>query len=207
MLTTFKIWSKSSKLVTNHERVSMTLKSKLKHPSGSLKKSQDRKKNVKFNQMWRFCLLFSSIAIAWCIMNTLIRNATLKICGHSEDQLVRNLQNCGKTNHGFFAMIIYQRIILEISLSALKYLFTIAFILFKFYIVYKLKSISIMNISLLFCVLQHFINIMNMWLFSWFIYFFFLITKQNLCFCFTILICINNPIWFLFLTNNNELFN
>ena len=29
-----------------------------------------RQKHVKFGQMWRFCSLFSSIAMAWCIMNS-----------------------------------------------------------------------------------------------------------------------------------------
>ena len=38
--------------------------------NGSVQKSQDRKKHVKFGQMWRFCPLFSSIAMAWCIMNS-----------------------------------------------------------------------------------------------------------------------------------------
>ena len=46
------------------------LKPKSNHPNGSIQKSQSRKKYVKFGQMWRFCSLFSSIAIAWCIMNS-----------------------------------------------------------------------------------------------------------------------------------------
>ena len=42
--------------------MAMTLKPKPKHPNGSVQKGQDRKKQAKFGQMWRFCSLFSSIA-------------------------------------------------------------------------------------------------------------------------------------------------
>ena len=52
-----------------------------------------------------FCSLFSSIAMAWCIMNFChqgvrsIRNTTLKLCADYMKQFVRNPQNCEKTNH------------------------------------------------------------------------------------------------------------
>ena len=63
----------------------MTLKPKLNYPNGSFQKNQDWKKHVKFGQMWEFCSLFSSIAVAWCIMNSChnvvpsIRNTTLEL--------------------------------------------------------------------------------------------------------------------------------
>ena len=63
----------------------MTLKPKINHPNGSVLKSQDRKTHVMFGQMWKFCSLFSSIAMAWCIMNSCrkvvrsIRNTILKL--------------------------------------------------------------------------------------------------------------------------------
>ena len=47
---------------------------------------QGRKKRAKFGRMWRFCLQFSSIAGAWCIMSSChkvelsIRNITCKLC-------------------------------------------------------------------------------------------------------------------------------
>ena len=49
---------------------------------------KDRKKHVKFGQMWWFCSLFSSTAMVWCIMNSChkivrsIRNTTLKLCAY-----------------------------------------------------------------------------------------------------------------------------
>ena len=39
-----------------------------------------------------------------------IGNATLKLCTDCAKQFVRNAQNCGKTNHGFAAMITHQLI-------------------------------------------------------------------------------------------------
>ena len=48
----------------------MTLKPKPNHLKRSILKSQDWKKHVKFCWMWRFCLLFSSIAMVWCIINS-----------------------------------------------------------------------------------------------------------------------------------------
>ena len=83
-----------------------TLKPKPNHSNGSVQKSQDRKKHVKFAH----CSLFSSIAIAWYIMNSChkvvcsIRHTTLKLCANCSKQFVRNAQNCGKTNHGFCTM-------------------------------------------------------------------------------------------------------
>ena len=56
--------------MTNHECMAITLKPNLHHPNGSVQKSQDRKKHVKFGKIWRFCSLFSSIAKAWCILNS-----------------------------------------------------------------------------------------------------------------------------------------
>ena len=56
--------------------------------------------------MWRFCSLFPSLAMAWCILNSChkvvrsIRNTTLKLCADCAKQFVRNAQNCGRINHG-----------------------------------------------------------------------------------------------------------
>ena len=75
---------------------------------------KSRKEHYKFGQMWRFCSLFSSIAMAWCIMNSChmvvrpIRNTTLKLCADCAKQLVKNALDCGKTNHGFCTMITHQ---------------------------------------------------------------------------------------------------
>ena len=75
------------------------------------RKNQDRKKHVKFGQMWRFRSLDSSIAMAWCIMNSChkvvwsIRNTILKLCADCAKQFVRNAQNCGKTNQEFCGML------------------------------------------------------------------------------------------------------
>ena len=97
--TTIQICSKRSQLVTNHECMAMTLKPKPNHPNGSVQKSQD---------------LFSSIAMAWCIINSChkvvrsLRNTTLKLCADCAKQFVRNAQNCGNTNHGFCIMITHQ---------------------------------------------------------------------------------------------------
>ena len=66
--------------------MAMTLKPKPNHPNGSVQKSQDRKRHIKFDEMWRFCSLFSSVEMAWGIMNFChkiirsIRNTTLKLC-------------------------------------------------------------------------------------------------------------------------------
>ena len=65
---------------------------------------QDRKKHVKFRQMWRFCSLFSSIAKAWCIMHSYhkfvwgIRNITLKLCADCANQFIRDALNSEKPN-------------------------------------------------------------------------------------------------------------
>ena len=72
------------------------------------------KQFVKFGQMWRFCSLFSSIAMGWCIMNFCkkvvrsIRYTALKFCADCAKQFVRNAQNCGKTSHGICTMIRHQ---------------------------------------------------------------------------------------------------
>ena len=115
MLTTFNdnpnLLKKVDWLVTDHGCMAMTLKTKAQ---SSQWKSQDRKKHVKFGQMWRFCSLFSSIAKAWCIMNSCykvvrsIRNTTLKLWADLLKQFIRNAQNCGITNHGFCTMITHQ---------------------------------------------------------------------------------------------------
>ena len=57
--------------------MAMTLKPKSNHPNGSIQKSQKRNKYIKFGQMWRFCSLFSSIAMVWCIMNFLPQGHTV----------------------------------------------------------------------------------------------------------------------------------
>ena len=78
-----------------HECMATTLKPKPNNPNKSVQKSQERKNHINFCQMWRFCSLFSLIVISWCIMN---------FC----HKVVRNSQNCGKTNHGFCTMIAHQ---------------------------------------------------------------------------------------------------
>ena len=94
--------------------MAMTLKPKSNCPNGSVQKSQDCKKHVKFGQMWRFYSLFSSIARVWCIMNSChevvrsLRNTTLKLCADCVNHFVSNAQNSGKTNHGFCTMIKHQ---------------------------------------------------------------------------------------------------
>ena len=49
--------------MTNHGCMAMTLKPQSNRPYGSVQKSQNRKEHIKFGQMWRFCSLFSSIAM------------------------------------------------------------------------------------------------------------------------------------------------
>ena len=72
---------------------------------------QDRKKRAKFGRMWRFCLQFSSIAVAWCIMSSChriersIRNITCKLCAICEKQSARNARICGKTKIAFCTTI------------------------------------------------------------------------------------------------------
>ena len=69
---------------------------------------------VKVLQMWRFCSLFSSITLTCCIMNSCckvlwsIRNTILKLWADCAKQFFRNVQNCGKTNHGFCTTIMHQ---------------------------------------------------------------------------------------------------
>ena len=76
---------------------------KYKRQPSYLNQSPRLKIHVKFGQMWRFCLLFSSIAMTWCIMNSChkvvwsIINTTLKLCADCSKLFVRNVQNCGKT--------------------------------------------------------------------------------------------------------------
>ena len=75
--------------------IGVWLKTKSNHRNGSVKKSQSWKKHVKFGQMWKFCSLFSSIAMACCIMKSChwvvrsIRNTTLKLCFYCAKQFVR----------------------------------------------------------------------------------------------------------------------
>ena len=58
------------KVITDHECVAKTSKPKPNHHNGSVHKSQNRKKHVKFDEMLRFFSLFSSIAMACCIINS-----------------------------------------------------------------------------------------------------------------------------------------
>ena len=94
--------------------MAMTLKPKHNHTNASVQNREDRKKHIKFGQMWRFCSLCSSIAMAWCIMNSWhkvvwsIRNTTLKLYADCAKQFDGNAQNYGKTNHGFCTMITQQ---------------------------------------------------------------------------------------------------
>ena len=100
--------------IKKRRNFSHTLKLKPNHPNGSAQKSQDRKKKVKFVEMGRFSSLFSSIELVWWIMKSChkivrsIRNTNLKLWADCEKQYVRNTQNSGKTNHGFYTMITCQ---------------------------------------------------------------------------------------------------
>ena len=55
--------------------------------------------------MWRFCSLFSSIAMAWCILNSChkierwIRNTTLKLCADCAKQFFWNAQKLWILQH------------------------------------------------------------------------------------------------------------
>ena len=81
---------------------------------GASRRAKTDKKHIKFGQMWRFCSLFSAIGMAWCIVNSChkvirsIRNTILELCANCAKQFVRNVQSCGKTNHGFCIMIKHQ---------------------------------------------------------------------------------------------------
>ena len=72
---------------------------------------QDRKKRAKFGRMWRFCLQFSSITGAWCIMSSChrversIRNITCKLCAICAKQSARNAWICGRTKISFCTLI------------------------------------------------------------------------------------------------------
>ena len=52
-----------------------------------------------------FCSVFSSIAMAWCIINSChkvarsITNTTLELCADCAKQFDRNAQDCGKINN------------------------------------------------------------------------------------------------------------
>ena len=90
----------------------------LSSQNGSLQKSQDWRKHVEFGQMWGFCTVFPSIAMAWCITKSChkderaIRNTILKFCAACAKQFNRNARNYGKTNHGRLAYI--SMVVLEI---------------------------------------------------------------------------------------------
>ena len=90
----------------------MALKPKPNHQNESIQKIQDRKNHIKFG-MWRFSPLFSSITVAWCIMNSchkvvrLIRNTTFKLCTDCEKKFVRNAQNCGNGNLAIMAQPVH----------------------------------------------------------------------------------------------------
>ena len=100
--------------MTNHICMAVILKPKPNHPYGSVQKSKDQKTHVKWGQIWRFCSLFSSLAMARCIMNSShivvrsVKNTTLKLCADCLKQFVRNAQNRGETSHRFCNMIMYQ---------------------------------------------------------------------------------------------------
>ena len=69
---------------------------------------------VFIGQMWWFCSLFSSIAMAWCIMNFChkvirsMRTITLNLCAECVKQFIRNAQNCEEIKHGSCTMITLQ---------------------------------------------------------------------------------------------------
>ena len=117
MLTTFNDDTDLLKKVITgdtHGWISMTLRQKPNYPNKSVEKSQDGKTHAKFGQMWRFCSLFASIAMAWSVMKSChkvvrwIRNTNLKLCADCEKKFVRNAQICGRTNHWFCIMITHE---------------------------------------------------------------------------------------------------
>ena len=61
------------------------------YPNGSVQKSQDRKTHLKFGQMWRYCPLFSSIAMTWCIMNSCHKEYCLEVISRLRQAI---LQKC-----------------------------------------------------------------------------------------------------------------
>ena len=89
-------------LVTNRMYMAMTLKPKPDLPNGSVQKSHDRKKHIKF---------IRTLLTVFFDCNDLslsIRNTTLKLCTDCAKQFIRNAQNCGETNHGFWTIIKHQ---------------------------------------------------------------------------------------------------
>ena len=109
MLTTFNYDSDLlKKVITGDESwvYGYDIETKAQSYQWKRPENQDRKKHVKFGQMWRFCSLFSSIVMAWCscILATRsygsIRNTTLKLYTDCAMQFVRKAQYYGKTNHG-----------------------------------------------------------------------------------------------------------
>ena len=73
------------------------------------KEDRDSNHNARPGQIWRFCSLFYSIEIAWCILISChnvvrsIRNTSLNLFGDCTKQFVRNAQNYGKINDFDFA--------------------------------------------------------------------------------------------------------
>ena len=98
-------------LLINHGCMALTLKPKPNHPNGIVQKSQTRKKHDKFCKILRFCSLYSSIAMARCILNSCykivwpIKITTLTLCADGNSHrivekaimLVRKLLSKNKT--------------------------------------------------------------------------------------------------------------
>ena len=61
---------------------------------------------------WRFCSLFSSIRMVWCVISSCkkvaqsITNIILKFVWSNNKK--KNTQNCGKTSHGYCTTIMHQ---------------------------------------------------------------------------------------------------
>ena len=97
------------KKVANHGR--MAWNQSTINPIKASRRAKTKKNLVKFGQIKWFSLLLSSIAMAWCIMNSIhkvvrsIKNTTLKLCADCAKQFVRDAQNSGKPNYGFCTII------------------------------------------------------------------------------------------------------
>ena len=117
MLTTFNdALNLLKKVITGDESLVYGYNIETKAQSSQWKSSEEpsQKKHVNFGKMLKFCLVFFSIAMAWCIMNFChktvwsINNNTLKLCADCAKQFVRNEENCGKTKHEFYTLITCQ---------------------------------------------------------------------------------------------------
>ena len=84
----------------------MTLWVKPNHANESVQTSQERKKarQVRLNVKVLLTVFFDCSGAPWILATT------LKLYADCAKQLIRNAQNCRKTNHGFRVMIAHQRL-------------------------------------------------------------------------------------------------